>query len=378
MYSFVPWEKAMFNRIFMSIVRKEFRHIMRDPQTLAIIIVMPVLMLLLFGYAITLEMRQITIALVDHSRSTESRTFLERIRASDFFEVSAVDVPETQFERLFQERRARCILVVPHDFARSLERSAETPIQLLIDASDPNAANYIQKYIMQISAEYNASRNPSLRMPLRFEPRLLYNPDLKAEYFFVPGLIAVIILLISALLTSIAIVREKEVGTMEQILVSPAHPVQIILGKVVPFILLGFLDSILILLIGHLWFDVPINGSVAFLGGALILYIFTGLSFGLLISTLANTQRLAMMTTLLATILPTIMLSGFIFPIPSMPILFQYISRIVPATHFLKIIRGIMLKGNGMRDLITPAAYLLVLSIALITVSVRKFSTRLE
>lgn len=368
----------MFNRIFLSIVKKEFRHIMRDPQTLVIIIVMPVLMLLLYGYAITLEMRQITIALVDHSRSPESRAFLERIRASDFFEVSAVDVQETQFEKLFQERRARCILVVPHDFARSLERSTETAIQLLIDASDPNAANYIQKYLMQISAEYNAARNPSLTMPLRFEPRLLYNPDLRSEYFFVPGLIAVIILLISTLLTSIAIVREKEVGTMEQILVSPAHPVQIILGKVIPFVVLGFVDSVLILSIGHFWFDVPIHGSIVFLGAALILYIFTGLSFGLLISTVANTQRLAMMATLLATILPTIMLSGFIFPISSMPVIFQYISRIVPATHFLKVIRGIMLKGSGVHNLIAPIAYLLVLSIVLITVSVRKFSTRLE
>ena len=368
----------MFNRIFLSIVKKEFRHIMRDPQTLAIIIVMPVLMLLLYGYAITLEMRQITIALVDHSRSPESRAFLERISGSDFFEISAVEVQETQFEKLFQERRARCILVVPHDFARSLKQSTETDIQLLIDASDPNAANYIQKYLLQIADEYNTARNPSLTMPLRLEPRLLFNPDLRSEYFFVPGLIAVIILLISALLTSIAIVREKEVGTMEQILISPVHPVQIILGKVVPFIVLGFVDSILIILIGHIWFDVPIHGEIVFLGAVLILYIFTGLSFGLLISTVANTQRLAMMATLLATILPTFMLSGFIFPISSMPMVFQYISRIVPATHFLKIIRSIMLKGSGVHDLITPIAYLLVLSIVLITVSIRKFSTRLE
>lgn len=368
----------MFNRIFLSIVGKEFRHIMRDPQTLAIIIAMPVLMLLLYGYAITLEMRQITIALVDHSRSPESRALLERIHASDFFEVTAVDVQETQFEKLFQERRAHCILVVPHDFARSLVRSTETAVQLLIDASDPNAANYIKKYLMQIAAGYNAARNPSLTTPLSLEPRLLYNPDLRSEYFFVPGLIAVIILLISALLTSIAIVREKELGTMEQILVSPAHPLQIILGKVVPFVALGFLDSVLVLLVGHLWFGVPIRGSVAFLGAVLILYIFTGLSFGLLISTVANTQRLAMMATLLATILPTIMLSGFIFPIPSMPVVIQYVSRIVPATHFLRVIRGIMLKGSGVHDLAAPIAYLLVLSIVLISISIRKFSTRLE
>jgi ABC-2 type transport system permease protein len=289
-----------------------------------------------------------------------------------------VDVRETEFEALFQRRRARCILVLPHDFARSIEQSVETNVQLLIDASDPNAANYIQKYLLQIAAEYNAARNPTLSMPLRLEPRLLYNPDLRAEYFFVPGLIAVIILLISALLTSIAIVREKEVGTMEQILVSPAHPLQIILGKVVPFVVLGFVDSVLILLIGHLWFAVPIHGSVVFLAAALILYIFTGLSFGLLISTVAGTQRVAMMATLLATILPTIMLSGFIFPIPSMPIVFQYISRLMPATHFLKIIRGIMLKGNGPADLISPLAFLLAISIVLVSVSVRKFSTRLE
>lgn len=368
----------MRNRIFLSIVKKEFLHIVRDWQTLAIIIVMPVLMLLLYGYAITLEMKQITVALVDHSKTPESRAFLERIRASDFFDVSAVDPPEARFERVFQERRARCILVVPHDFARSLAREVETDVQLLIDASDPNAANYIQKYLTQIVAEHNADRNRTLRRPLRLAPRLLYNPGLASEYFFVPGLIAVIMLLISALLTSIAIVREKETGTMEQILVSPAHPVQIILGKVVPFVVLGFLDGALILVIGHFLFGVPFHGSVVFLSLALVLYIFTGLSFGLLVSTVTETQRLAMMVTLLATILPTFMLSGFIFPIPSMPLVFRYVSRIVPATHFLKIIRGVMLKGTGVRDLVTPIVYLFVLSTVLITVSVRKFGTRLE
>jgi ABC-2 type transport system permease protein len=366
------------NAILGAIISKEFRHIFRDPQTLIIIMIMPVIMLFLFGYAITLEMRDIKTAIVDHSRTPQSRAFIEKVVSSGFFKVSAFDVPETAFEDIFFRRSARCIITIPPDFARSLQSKTNTSVQLLIDASDPNAANFIQKYMMQIAAQFNFENNPDLAMPFTIEPRLFYNPDLKSEYFFVPGLIAVIILLISALLTSIAIVREKEVGTMEQILVSPVHPYQIIFGKVIPYTILGFADSIFVLIVGHFWFGVPIHGSILFLLAALIIYIFTGLSFGLIISTITDSQQVAMMAALLATILPTIMLSGFIFPIPSMPLIFQYVSKIIPATHFLEIIRGIMLKGSGLKELLTQVAYLMLIAVVFISISLKKFSTKLE
>lgn len=366
------------NQILLSIIKKEFRHILRDPQTLIVILIMPIIMLFLFGYAITLEMRDINTIIIDHSKTPQSRQLIEKIRSTDFFNITGFDIPESQIEDVFFQRKARCVLVIPPDFASGLQTEMRTKIQLIIDASDPNAANFINNYFAQLSMRYNYENNPQLAMPFSVEPRIFYNPDLKSDYFFVPGLIAVLILLISALLTSIAIVREKEIGTMEQILVSPVHPVQIIVGKVIPYTVLGFIDSILILMVGHLWFGVPVVGSIVLLLFALIIYILTGLSFGLMISTITNSQQLAMMAALLSTILPTIMLSGFIFPIKSMPLIFQYVSKIVPATHFLEIIRGILLKGNTLLDLKVQLSYLIGLAGLLILVSVRKFSTKLE
>lgn len=366
------------NKILLSIIKKEFRHILRDSQTLVIIILMPILMLFLYGYAITLEMQQIETVIIDHSKSPESRQLIERIVSTDFFKVTGVDIPQKDFEDIFYKRQARCIFVIPENFSRSLQSEFSTPLQLLIDATDPNAANYINNYLTQINTQFSFSRNKGFIGSFQVEPRLLYNPDLKSTYFFVPGLIAIILLLICALLTSIAIVREKEVGTMEQILVSPVRPFQIIAGKVIPYIVLGFFDSILVLTVAYFWFAVPIEGSLIFLGGSLILYILTGLSFGLLISTITKSQQIAMMAVLLATILPTIMLSGFIFPVNSMPEILQYLSLVVPATHFLEIIRGIMLKGIGLAELLKQTGYLILLSSILIAISVKKFSTNLE
>lgn len=366
------------NSILLSIIKKEIWHILRDSQTLVIIILMPVILLFLFGYAITMEMQQIETAIIDLSKSPQSRTFIERIAATDFFKITAVDPQYSRIEDLFYKRTARCIIVIPDNFSENLVRQTFTPIQLLIDASDPNAANFINNYFTQISTQYNMKHITEMAVPMRIEPHLLYNPDLKSSYFFVPGLIAVLLLLISALLTSIAIVREKEIGTMEQLLVSPVHPYQIIIGKVVPYTILGFIDSLLILIVANTWFKVPVHGSVFFLCITLLIYILTGLSFGLMISTVTNSQRIAMMAALLSTILPTIMLSGFIFPVASMPVFFQYLSKIIPATHFLEIIRGIMLKGIGPEELFRQVLYLIGIAVFLISVSVKKFSTNLE
>jgi len=366
------------NRTFFSIMKKEFLHIVRDFQTLIIIFIMPVIMLILFGYAITLEMRQIEMAVVDHARTPQSRRLIDHLQSSDFFDIVAFNPPERLFESLLQQRKVRCILVIPADFSRSLQQKRFTPLQLLIDASDPNAANFIQNYLQKITAIFNNENNPQFRFPFEIVPRFLFNPDLKSEYFFVPGLIAVIILLISALLTSIAIVREKERGTFEQILVSPVRASQIILGKVIPYIILGFADSMIILIIGHLWFKVPIHGSILLLLVTFVIYLLTGLSFGLFISTITDSQRTAMLMALLMTILPTILLSGFIFPVPSMPVIFQYVSKIIPATHFLKIIRGILLKGNGLWELKIQIAYLIGLAVFMILLSIKKFKISLE
>ncbi len=366
------------NKTLKSIIQKEFKHIMRDRQTVVILFIMPILMLFLYGYAINMEMKNIKTAVVDLSKTPESRSFIENLLANDFFQITHTDIAYQDFESLFQNRTAQCILVIPDNFAESINQDPQTKIQLLVDASDPNAANFISNYLNIISIRFNYERNKNLVQSLSLEPRLLYNPDMKSAYFFVPGLIAVIALLICALLTSIAIVREKENGTMEQILVSPVKPLFIIVGKVIPYMLIGYLMAVMILVIGYFWFEVPIYGSVFLLNIVLMLYVLTGLSFGLLISAATDSQRTALMITLVSTILPSFMLSGFIFPIASMPLVLQWFSNIIPATHFLIIIRSIMLKGVGIMELLTQIGALLFIAFFLLIVSSRKFSTHLE
>ena len=366
------------NKVLRSIIKKEFIHIWRDPQTLFIVILFPILMLFLYGYAITMEMKQIDTIIIDHSKSPQSREYIERIIATDFFNVRFEDLPESQIENVFFRREARCVIIFPTDFAEELEKNTGTPVQLLIDASDPNAANFINNYLNQINFAFNRENNITYAGPFSIEPRILYNPDFKSAYFFVPGLVAVIMLLISALLTSIAIVREKENGSLEQILVSPVRPIQIIIGKVIPYVFLGLFDSALVLVIACFWFGVPLNGSVIWLGISLLIYVLTGMCFGLLISTITDTQQVAMMATLVITILPSFLLSGFIFPVRSMPEIFQWFSKIIPATHFLIVIRGIMLKGVGLYELWPQLVILTGISLFLMIVSVKKFSMKLE
>jgi len=280
------------NRILWSIIKKEFWHILRDRQTLVIILLMPMMMMILYGYAINLEMRQIKVVVNDASHSPASRNFVSRLESVPFFDIVGQDV-DLSSDDVFKHRLAQVVINVPFDFTDQLNRQLATPVQLLVDASDPNAANFINNYFNRISFNFSMSRNRQLFVPFTVEPRLLYNPDLKSSFFFVPGLVAIILLMITALLTSITIVREKETGTMEQILVSPVHPFQIIVGKVIPFVVLGYVIGLFILLFAHFWFHVPVYGSVLLLNAMMLLYILTGLSIGLFISTIATTQQIA-------------------------------------------------------------------------------------
>jgi len=366
------------NRTFGSIFKKELIHIFRDVQSLFMVLSMPLLMLLLYGYAITLDMKGIDIGIIDQSHTPESRQLIDRIASTDFFHIAARDVPVDTIGDLFKERIARCVLVIPEDFARTLVADRDASVQLIVDASDPNAANFVTNYVGQVISRQNASGNPGSNTLFTVSPRVFYNPDMRSADFFVPGLIALILILISTLLTSIAIVREKETGTMEQLLVSPIRPLQLILGKVLPYTMLGFIDGVLILVVGSIWFNVPIEGSLLLVLVMMMIYVITGISLGILVSTLAKTQAVAMLAAVMLTILPSMMMSGFIFPIASMPRIFQYVSTIVPATYFLQIIRGIVLKGNTLANLYQQAAILLGMDVLLIALAVRTFRVRLE
>jgi ABC-2 type transport system permease protein len=363
------------SRIF-PIIRKEFIHIRRDFRTLIIIFVMPVVQLLMFGYAINMEIQNIDVAVLDHSGSPASRELVRAFEGSKFFTVRYFNGSESEIDNLFLQRAAKLALIIPGDFAESIERPVATTVQVLIDGSDSNTAQAIRNYTDLVLQMYNAGRG--LAIPFEVQTAIQYNPTLKSSYFFVPGLVALILMMISALLTSITIAREKETGTMEQILVSPVRPFEIIIGKVVPYIFLAFMDGIIILLVAHFWFKVPFIGNMALMLGASLVFVFVALAMGLLISTRARTQQVAMMAALISSMLPTIMLSGFIFPIASMPKLLQFVTYVVPARYFLPIIRGVMLKGNTLAEIWIPLLGLAGIGALLLNISVRKFKMTLE
>ncbi|GAB4337409.1 MAG: ABC transporter permease [Calditrichia bacterium] len=365
-----------FNRI-RAISRKEFLHIIHDPRTLLIVFLMPIVQLIMFGYALNMEIQKVELAVIDHSRTPLSREIIRHFSGSRFFDPYLFKGTESDIDRIFKERKARAVLILPADLDRNLRRGSSA-VQVIVDGSDGNAATLIRNYCNQVLQNFNEQSGFRLAMPFSPRSTILFNPDMKSAYFFVPGLVALLLVMISALLTSITITREKESGTLEQILVSPVRPREIIIGKVSPYILLAFLDGALVLLVGIGLFDVPFRGSLLLLLLLTTLYITTALSLGLLISTVAKTQQVAMMMALTATLLPTILLSGFIFPIASMPVLLQYLSYIIPARFYLLIVRGIMLKGSHFTHLWVPAAFLAGMTLLFLANAVRKFSTNLE
>jgi ABC-2 type transport system permease protein len=364
--------------IIFSIARKEFLHIIRDPRSLAILFLMPIFQLIMFGYALRMEIQDVKIGIIDYSHSTQSRNLSDEFQGSKFFTVSYYDARLNRIEELFKSRKANIILIIPTEFDRKLSRDQLTPLQFLIDAADPNAATAIRQYIRQVLNNFNQKLGQRFPLPFDIRSTILYNPDKKSTYFFVPGLIALLLIMISALLTSITITREKESGSLEQILVSPIKSHQIIVGKVLPYIFLSFTIAIVILIIGVLLFKVPFKGSYLTLLSLSTLYIITALSLGLMISTIARTQQVAMMIALIATLLPTFILSGFIFPISSMPKILQYISYLIPARYYLLIVRGVILKGSSFLNLIEPTVFLVLMTLLLLVVSIKKFGIYLE
>lgn len=365
----------MNSRIF-PVIKKEFTHIRRDFRTLVIVILMPLLMLFLYGFAINMEIQNVDTIVLDHDKSPASRSLIQKFEGSRFFNLSYFDGPQSQLESFFSQRAARMILIIPKGFSKNTYLQPQTEVQVLIDASDSNAAQAIRNYSDAIFRLFSLE---SAAQPIfAIESAIWYNPGLKSAFFFVPGLAVLILIMISALLTSVAIVREKETGTMEQILVSPIRAFEIIIGKVVPYIFLAFVDLLIILLVANSVFDVPVAGSLTLLLFASLIFIFTALSLGLLISTRAQTQQVAMMIALMATMLPTVMLSGFIFPLNSLPKVLQLISYLVPARYFMTVIRGVMLKGNTFVQILPELSILTGLGFVLILISVKKFKTTIE
>jgi ABC-2 type transport system permease protein len=365
------------NRTFV-VARKEVLHIVRDPQTLAIVVLMPVLMMFLYGYALNADIRNAPVAIEMPVPSAAGRDLIARLDASPFFSVPGAVAPSGEPLEAFRAGAAGALIRLPPTLDADLRRPGGAGLQILIDGSDPGTANQMRSAaeaaVRQILFDHIGMRPPRV---LDVRATVLYNPEQRSALFFVPGLMAVILLMISALLTSIAIVREKETGTLGQLLITPLRPREIIAGKLLPYVVLACLDGLLILAVGRLAFGVRIAGPVWLLALASLVYVFTALSIGLLISTLAKRQHHAMLLALGATMMPTIILSGFIFPVASMPVALQVISHAIPASYYLEIVRGIILKGVGLRELWIPLLALAAEGGLLFGISVRKFKVKL-
>lgn len=364
---------------FIGFIKKEFYHIFRDKRSLFILFGMPVAQILLFGFAITNEINNVDIAVLDYARDNESQKIIEKIKASTYFHVENEILNEKAIEEEFKKGKIKAVLLFEKDFAKKLQTEKKATVQVITDATEPNVASTIANYTQSIIQNYQNQKSTVQKSNgVIIQSRMLYNPELKSVFNFVPGVMTVILMLVSAMMTSISITREKELGTMEILLVSPLKPFQVILGKVFPYVFLSIINAIVIVSMGYFIFGMPINGSVFLLAFESILFIITALSLGILISTISNTQQTAMMISLMGLMLPVIILSGFIFPIASMPLPMQVISNIIPAKWFIIIVKSIMLKGVGLEYIFKETLILVGMTLLFMGLSIKNYKTRLE
>jgi ABC-2 type transport system permease protein len=366
-------------RAFAGFVRKEGYHILRDWQTLLVLLGMPLLQVLLFGFAIRSDVRQVPLAFVEPMPDAATAAVRARFAAASgtFRVVGAVRAIEA-LDGAFRSGGVRVAVVFPNGLARRLGRGEAAPVQLVVDGADPNTGGIMEAYaravLQGVAAELGAAA-PAVRLvPVQ---RMRFNPTLASVNLFVPGLVAFVLTIVSALMTAVTIAREKETGTMEMLLVSPLRPWQVVAGKVAPYLALGFANVLLVLTAARLVFDVPVRGSLPLLLALSLLYTLTALAMGIVISSRAATQRTAMLAALAGLMLPTLLLSGFIFPIDAMPLPLRAVSYLIPARWFILIVRGIMLKGAGVVELWQEMLVLAGLTILLLAAGVRRLAVRL-
>lgn len=364
---------------FMGFIKKEWLHIFRDKKTLMILFGMPIIQVLIFGFGITNEIKQAEIAVLDNAKDEISGKITDKIISSGYFKINKYLNSNYEVEKEFKKGKIKLVVIFEENFANNLITDGNANIQLLTDASDPNTANTIANYTKSIINSYVIEINTDSPAPLNIstEISMRYNEELKSVYLFVPGIITVLLTLISAMMTSISLTKEKELGTMEVLLASPMKPSTVIIAKVLPYLFLSFILSIVIIMIGTFIFGVPIKGNIILLLGEMFLFILNSLSLGILISTITDSQQVALMISLVGLILPTILLSGFIFPIDNMPQWLQVITNIIPARWFMEIIRSIMLKGSGLGLLWQETLILFGITVLLIIISIKKYKIRL-
>jgi ABC-2 type transport system permease protein len=369
-----------------AVAKKEFLHVLRDPRSLIMGIAIPLLLLFLFGYALTLDVDNVPLIVWDQSGTHASRELVSRFSGSRYFSLRRHTDNYREIERAIDSREALVALVIPVDFARRIESGEKAPVQAILDGSDPNTATIALGYAEAVTRSY--SREIALRQALRqggrtsvaqldVRPRVWFNDDLISKNYIYPGLIAVIMMVIAALLTSLTVVREWETGTMEQLISTPLRGPELIVGKLIPYFTIGVLDLLLSVLVGEFAFAIPLRGSLWLLFGMSVVFLAGALSLGVLISVTARSQLLASQLALVATMLPAFLLSGFIFPIDNMPLPIQGITHLITARYFVTILRGIYLKDVGLGVLAGEAVFLAVFAVVVLTLAIRKFKKKI-
>jgi ABC-2 type transport system permease protein len=378
--------KKSLNSRIVPIIRKEILHILRDKRTLAIMLVIPLVEMLLFGYAVTTDIKHLPLAVLDQDRSAQSRDLVDAYRVSSVFDINAFVSSEDELALLIDSGEARAGLIIGPGFSDDLLKRGSAQVAFIIDGSDPTVASTSlstavtvgQARSVDVVRSYLARRGAPLSGTpgLEVRTRVWYNPDMVSANFMVPALIGFILQILTTMLTALSIVREKELGTVEQLIVTPIQPLELVVGKIVPYALIAIFDAVEILVLGSWWFNVPINGSVSLLIGLSCVFLLSSLGIGVLISSVARTQQEAMFLSFFS-MFPAIFLSGFMFPLASMPEVLQALSYAVPLRYFLVIVRGIVLKGNGMDILWPQALALAIFGVAIVGLAASRFRKRL-
>ena len=359
-----------------AVARKEFLHILRDPRSLGMAIAIPMLLLLLFGYALTLDVNNVPLVVWDQSGSQASREFIRRFTGSAYFSLRAQAGSYREIERAIDMREALAALIVPSDFAGRLESHRPAQVQMIVDGSDSNTATIAMGYADLVVQGYSQEVR-RVRPRLELRPRVWFNASMESKNYIIPGLIAVIMMVIAALLTSLTVAREWERGTMEQLISTPIQGRELILGKLLPYFLIGMLDVLLAVVMGQFLFRVPLRGSVALLFAVAAVFLAGALSLGILISIVTKSQLLASQLAMVLTFLPSFLLSGFMYAIGNMPQPLQVLTRLIPARYFVALLKGIYLKGVGLKILAGEAGLLVLFSVAMVALANRKFQKRL-
>jgi len=374
-------------KAILSILWKEFIQLRRDPRLFPVIFISPIIQLLLLGYAANLDVKNIPSVICDQDRSAASRGFLDGFVNSGYFMVADMVGSLDEIDRFLDNGDASIAFVIPRGFGDKVAAGRQAPVMIIADGSESQSASVGVNYATMIATRYSQkimfgfferAKGRGLR-PVVVDPelRVWYNPELKSRNFMVPGVLGLILMIMTMSLASLGIVRERETGTMEQLIVTPIRPYQLIVGKLLPFVLIGLVDTVFVIAVARFWFVIPFRGSVALLFAGCLLFMLNTLGIGLFVSTVSKTQQQAMLTSLFF-IMPQIVLSGFVFPIENMPRIFQVATMVIPIRYFFVIIRGIMLKGAGPADLWEQAAALAVLGTVILSLSIARFHKKLD